>query len=419
MKLFEERKALTESFEKLNRLFKEWERNPSALVRDSIKKKLIESYEHLGNLDRLDLDRDLSMPPLPTEERYVVQENNAPTETNFDPIEEVEETKEQAVKNDVEEIKEPIAPEMEMEPEIIEEKEEEIIDEVEETETVEEVVEEEEIVENIPTPEKEEIAAEIEEKEIAESKEESDNTKLAEEEIIAENIPEPEKEEIVSKPAVEEPKVTEPTNEEIVEQPLAKPVLMSSDTPFLSGDDEVELEKYFESKNGAQKEEPIAEKAEENVWERKEVKKEEKMAPLQEIITQKVFPKNEPIIEEKPRLSTFFTKEEKQKEESKQLTLADKLSFGYKEDGLHYAMQGMPIEDLTTAVPIAKKFEFIKNLFADDSENYKSAIQNINNANGLQQAMDIIENLSETFDWSQNTELSEDLVGFVKRRFQN
>jgi len=366
MKLFEERKALTESFEKLNRLFKEWERNPSALVRDSIKKKLIESYEHLDNLDRLDLDRDLSIdgiPPVETEENH---EKTTPEVVKVEMAKETPVLEEETIDKEIEE---PQA-----------QAEEEVLD------PIEEMVEEE--VEAVEEPE---------------------------EEKVSENIPEPEKEEITSKLVEEEAKESEPAKQEPNDAPRAKPISVSSETSFLSGDDEVELEKYFESK----KEEKVEENIEEEVVEQVAQKMEEKATTKQEIIEQRPLPKNEPIVEEKPRISAFFTKDEKQKAESKQLTLADKLSEGYKEEGFHYSMKGSPIADLTTAIPIAKKFELIKNLFADDSENYKSAIQNINNATSLQQALDILENLNETFNWGENKDLSDDLTSLVHRRFQN
>jgi len=338
MKLFEERKALTESFEKLNRLFKEWERNPSALVRDSIKKKLIESYEHLENLDRLDLDRDLTENATPVTVNSEVEENIVLSKKQDEPID---------VSTEKAEVKE-ITPVPEEIPEKIQE--EPIVDLT--TETAKEKVEESTAVNKDASPPVEvEVASTI------------DKTDVKEE----------------------------------VKSNIEPPIKVDSDHSFLSGDDEVELEKYFE-----------------NI---KDSKTEEK-APVPEKSIEKPLPKNEPIIEEKPRISAFFTKEEMPKEESKQLTLADKLSAGYKEEGVHYAIQGATILDLTTAIPIAKKFEFIKNLFADDSENYKSAIQNINSANNLQQALDIVENLNETFNWSENKELEKDLIGFVLRRFQ-
>ena len=80
-------------------------------------------------------------------------------------------------------------------------------------------------------------------------------------------------------------------------------------------------------------------------------------------------------------------------------------------------MKEMPITDLNSAIPIAKKFEFIRELFGDDSTNYKTAVNSINDAGDLQKALDITENLAETYSWGSKEKLADEFKTFVKRRF--
>ena len=74
MGILEERKAFEEGFERLQRIYKEWQRNPSALVRDSLKKYLIDCYDHLLKLDRIDMDAGMF------EESIIAGTNNTMTD---------------------------------------------------------------------------------------------------------------------------------------------------------------------------------------------------------------------------------------------------------------------------------------------------------------------------------------------------
>lgn len=378
MGILEERKAFEDGFERLQRIYKEWQRNPSALVRDSLKKYLIDCYDHLLKLDRIDIDAGKF------EESIISASNKAMADPQIDQIENSK----------------------------VEVKVEEIV--AEEPESINIVLnEEEEIVEELP---------EVEE---------------IEEEIAAEE----QTEEMVEEESLEE--VIEETVEEIVSEEATESEELDPSEVYLSGSEEREIEEYFKSnfpqseidENEVRKveEEPIAETtieykvvaeeetvAQEEVEEELEVEAEVTAVESTEILEEEV--EEEPEVESKSRWSSFFSKDEPKpyKEvvagEQTQLTLADKLAVT-KEEGVHYEMKEQAITDLNGAIPIAKKFEFIRELFGDDSTNYKTAVASINEAGEIQKALDISENLAETYNWSSKEKIAEEFNTFVKRRF--
>jgi hypothetical protein len=381
MGILEERKAFEEGFERLQRIYKEWQRNPSALVRDSLKKYLIDCYDHLLKLDRIDMDAGMF------EESIIAGTNNTMTDPQ---IQQVDTAHNSTVVEETESIN------------IVLNKEEEIVEELPEIEAIEAEIAAEEVEEEV-----------IEEEVVA---------KESEEEIIEESVAE-------------------------IESEATEGDLDPSEV-YLSGSEEREIEEYFKSnfpqseidevevrksEDEAKDETIIAEEEieaeeleEENVV--SEVTEEETI--VEEVINEVVAEETEVEIEEetevesKSRWSSFFSKDEPKPYEEPashgeqtQLTLADKLAVTKEEVGVHYELKEQAITDLNGAIPIAKKFEFIRELFADDSTNYKTAVASINEAGEIQKALDISENLAETYNWSTKEKLAEEFNTFVKRRF--
>lgn len=384
MKIVEERKALEEGFERLQRIYKEWQRNPSALVRDSLKKYLIECYDHILNLDRIDIDAEILERQIMTSEEQIPEPRTIVTE-DAEPKaqEEINETTEivDSTINDVEEhIDTPASETEEMEP-LMESKAEIKLNEDEPVSSGEEL-----------NPDEVYLSG-AEEREIEE---------FFKNNFSSEELP---------KASVEE------TTEE------------HSDKAETTIDIEANVEDEVEIKAELQEEEkeeeqlePIAEEVPEEEVNLENEIQEEIEAELEE---------EEPEVEETPaksRWSSFFSKDEPKpyeksseetqiEAETQQLTLADKLALDSKEEGIHYEMKEQVVTDLNGAIPIAKKFEFIRGLFADDSANYKTAVTSINEAGDLQRALDITENLGDTYNWSNNEKLAEEFKVFVNRRF--
>lgn len=378
MSILEERKALEDGFDRLQRIYKEWQRNPSALVRDSLKKYLIDCYDHLLKLDRIDIDSDKFEESIMANSR---EESSAKVEDHH--IASMEGVETEVIENEV----------------LSEVSKEEVVDEV----NVEEIVNEKEIVEEEAAEENTPLFELDETEEIIE---------VANEEGVNEEVKEKD-----SPPEISPEKELNPSE------------------VYLSGSEEREIEEFFKD-NFSQSE--IDETAVKNAAKVAEIEStddseaivpEEKLVETpeaeleEEVATVESVEETEVEEEEKSRWSSFFSKEEPkpfeepQVKESQQLTLADKLSITKEEVGVHYELKEQAITDLNAAIPIAKKFEFIRELFGDDSTNYKTAVSSINEAGELQKALDISENLAETYNWSNKEKLAEEFNTILKRRF--
>lgn len=77
-----------------------------------------------------------------------------------------------------------------------------------------------------------------------------------------------------------------------------------------------------------------------------------------------------------------------------------------------------PIADLAKAIAISKKFEFIKGLFDGDGEAYKAAISTLQASASYEEAINYIDaQIRSRYDWSDNEDLSAELMSLLKRRF--
>ena len=76
------------------------------------------------------------------------------------------------------------------------------------------------------------------------------------------------------------------------------------------------------------------------------------------------------------------------------------------------------IPDLSKAISIGKKFEFINGLFDGNSEHYKSSIQALQNSENYQKAITFIENeITNKYDWNENEKLAAEFFALIRRRY--
>jgi len=78
------------------------------------------------------------------------------------------------------------------------------------------------------------------------------------------------------------------------------------------------------------------------------------------------------------------------------------------------------IADLSKAISIGKKFEFINGLFGGNSELYKNCIQTLQNSENFEKAINYIEiEITSQFDWNdeENENLAAEFFALIKRRF--
>lgn len=86
-------------------------------------------------------------------------------------------------------------------------------------------------------------------------------------------------------------------------------------------------------------------------------------------------------------------------------TLADKLSHSR-------------IDDLTVAIGLNQKFQFINELFNGDAEAYKSTINKLNKLESASEARKLVQTeLMQTYQWDEEDKVTSTFLGLVERRY--
>ncbi|MFT6715498.1 MAG: hypothetical protein ACJA0Q_000125 [Saprospiraceae bacterium] len=75
------------------------------------------------------------------------------------------------------------------------------------------------------------------------------------------------------------------------------------------------------------------------------------------------------------------------------------------------------ISDLNDAIGISEKFMFIHELFKGNTEEYISALNNLNNCENLNDATQAVESLSDKLSWNQETPAYEELNNIIARKY--
>lgn len=161
-----------------------------------------------------------------------------------------------------------------------------------------------------------------------------------------------------------------------------------------------------------------------------EIKEETKV----EVTKEKPEPEKKPIIQEtapqkeKPDEKVVETlKVEVKKEESLKIEVeeSDDLSINEKISKTRTPVVNLveksketPIADLSKAISISKKFEFINTLFDGDSAAYKNCLSTIQGAGNVDEAYQFLESeIVDKFEWDDNEKLAEEFFSLTRRRF--
>lgn len=81
-------------------------------------------------------------------------------------------------------------------------------------------------------------------------------------------------------------------------------------------------------------------------------------------------------------------------------------------------MSHTPIKDLTVAIGLNQKFQFIKELFDADADAYKSAVSKLNSFSGGTEAEQFLHNeLMATYGWNEEEPLVISFTELVQRRY--
>ena len=79
------------------------------------------------------------------------------------------------------------------------------------------------------------------------------------------------------------------------------------------------------------------------------------------------------------------------------------------------ALEKAPIEDLKKSITMNQRFQFARELFKGDSEQYELSISELNNASS-EKAMEIFENMKRKWGWDTTSIAFIELEELVQRR---
>jgi hypothetical protein len=145
------------------------------------------------------------------------------------------------------------------------------------------------------------------------------------------------------------------------------------------------------------------------------IKKEE----VQEIFVPEETPIVELKTEKKPQAIRTMQLHEEAEAEETDISINEKISKN-KAPVINYADKSkeIPIKDLSKAISIGKKFEFINGLFDGNSDVYKTQINLLQNCNSYEEAISLLENeVVEKYEWEHNEKLAAEFFSLIRRRF--
>lgn len=100
-----------------------------------------------------------------------------------------------------------------------------------------------------------------------------------------------------------------------------------------------------------------------------------------------------------------------------ELSLHEKLSSGAEPKiGLADKLQ-QKVESLKSAISLNQKIAFVNILFKENTVEYAKAIEKLNNANNVDEAMRYFAELKLHYDWENDNELVKTLQGLIEKRF--
>ena len=136
----------------------------------------------------------------------------------------------------------------------------------------------------------------------------------------------------------------------------------------------------------------------------KDASQEEEEDEDEEIVFQ-LIPNDEPAVEApkgevKPMVSLNDTFKENA---SQQATIAKKL-------------EGSPISDLKKNISLNQRFQFCKDLFKGNNQEYEVTLEKLNNTN-RDEAMRVLQTLKDKYSWNPDSMATKDFTDLVNRRY--
>lgn len=132
-----------------------------------------------------------------------------------------------------------------------------------------------------------------------------------------------------------------------------------------------------------------------------------------------LIPNEEPITET-PVISIApeAPKQEEPKAEAKPMV---SLNDSFKESASQQAtiakkLEGSPISDLKKNISLNQRFQFCKDLFKGNNQEYEVTLEKLNNTN-RDEAMRVIQTLRDKYSWNPDSMAAKDFTDLVNRRY--
>jgi chemotaxis protein histidine kinase CheA len=149
------------------------------------------------------------------------------------------------------------------------------------------------------------------------------------------------------------------------------------------------------------------------------------------VVEEVVETPQEPVIEETPEVVEEepakeapvaeveeVVAEEASQETSEEQSVNDKLQDQQPEETLAEKLERAPIDNLRNAIALNLKFQFIKELFDENSDDYNKAIDHIDTLSSSDEALEYTnKELASKQDWDMESEVVLQLIDLVERRF--
>ena len=138
-----------------------------------------------------------------------------------------------------------------------------------------------------------------------------------------------------------------------------------------------------------------------------------------EDIVFQLIPNDEPVVET-PTM-TVVPEAPKQEEQKAEVRPMVSLNDTFKENASQQAtiakkLEGSPISDLKKNISLNQRFQFCKDLFKGNNQEYEVTLEKLNNTN-RDEAMRVLQTLKDKYSWNPDSMAVKDFTDLVNRRY--
>lgn len=149
-----------------------------------------------------------------------------------------------------------------------------------------------------------------------------------------------------------------------------------------------------------------------------EEEEEEEEGDDEDIVFQ-LIPNEEPVVE--TPVVSIAPEAPKQEEPKAEVKPPVSLNDTFKENATQQAsiakkLEGSPISDLKKNISLNQRFQFCKDLFKGNNQEYELMLEKLNNTN-RDEAMRILQTLKDKYSWNPDSMAAKDFTDLVNRRY--